>query len=98
MNEPSFAAAGRTPYHGYYYRMLYAQGANANGGAREYFKDGVLTEGFAGIAWPADYGASGVMTFIVSNNGNIYQKDLGKGTTIKEFNPDASWKRVEDPS
>jgi hypothetical protein len=92
----------RTPYHGYYYRMLYAQGPNANGGAREYFKDGVLTEGFALIAWPADYGASGVQTFIVNQDGVVFQKDLGEETaavadTIKLFDPDSSWTAIAPP-
>jgi hypothetical protein len=96
------AGEGRTPYHGYYYRMLYAQGPNANGGAREYFKDGVLTEGFAGIAWPADYGSSGVMTFIINQDGVVFQKDLGEDTatvveTIKAFDPDSSWTAIVPP-
>ena len=96
------AGEGRTPYHGYYYRMLYAQGTNASGGAREYFKDGVLTEGFAGIAWPADYGASGVMTFIVNLDGVVFQKDLGEDTatvveSIKAFDPDSSWTAIVPP-
>jgi len=97
-----YAAAGRTPYHGYYYRMLYAQGPNANGEAREYFKDGLLTEGFAGIAWPADYGSSGVMTFIVNADGVVFQKDLGEDTAtlaegIKSFDPDSSWTAIVPP-
>ena len=75
---------------------------NANGGAREYFKDGLLTEGFAGIAWPADYGASGVMTFIVNQDGVVFQKDLGEDTataveTIKTFDPDSSWTAIVPP-
>jgi hypothetical protein len=90
---------GRTPYHGYYYRLLYAQGSNANGGAREYFKDGVMTEGFALVAWPADYGASGVQTFIVNMDGVVFQKDLGEDTAtaveaIKSFDPDSSWTAI----
>jgi hypothetical protein len=90
------AAAERQPYHGYYYRMLYAQGENANGGARDYFKDGLLTEGFALVAWPADYGSSGVQTFIVNQDGVVFQKDLGEDTataveSIKAFDPDSSW-------
>jgi hypothetical protein len=95
--------AGATePYHGYYYRLLYAQGPNANGGAREYFKDGLLTEGFAIIAWPADYGASGVMTFIVNQDGVVFQKDLGEDTAtavqaIQAFDPDGSWVAVAPP-
>jgi len=97
-----YASGGRTPYHGYYYRMLYAQGANANGGEREYFKNGVLTEGFAGIAWPADYGSSGVMTFIVNQDGVVFQKDLGEDTatvveTIQKFDPDSSWTAIVPP-
>ncbi len=67
-------------YHGYRYRLLYAQSAAAAGGAREYFKDGVLSEGFATVAWPADYGISGVMTFIVNQDGAVYQRDLGDDT------------------
>jgi hypothetical protein len=92
----------RMPYHGYYYRMLYAQGANANGGARDYFKDGLLTEGFALVAWPADYGSSGVMTFIVNQDGVVFQKDLGEDTataveSIQAFDPDSSWVAVVTP-
>jgi len=96
--EEGYRAGGadRTPYHGYYYRMLYAQGANANGGARDYFKDGLLTEGFALVAWPADYGSSGVQTFIVNQDGVVFQKDLGEDTataveSIQSFDPDSSW-------
>jgi hypothetical protein len=86
----------RRPYHGYYYRLLYAQGPNANGGARDYFKDGLMTEGFALIAWPADYGSSGVQTFIVNQDGVVFQKDLGEDTataveSIQSFDPDSSW-------
>ena len=89
----------RRPYHGYYYRMLYAQGTNANGGARDYFKDGLLTEGFALLAWPADYGSSGVMTFIVNQDGVVFQKDLGDDTataveSIQAFDPDSSWTAI----
>lgn len=91
--------AGPTPYHGYYYRMIYAQGPNAAGGAKDYFKDGVLTEGFALIAWPAEYGVSGVQTFIVNQDGTVFQKDLGEDTAtaaeaILLFDPDSSWKAV----
>ena len=93
------AGAQRTPYHGYYYRMLYAQGPNARTGAREYFKDGLLTEGFALIAWPADYGSSGVQTFIVNQDGIVWQKDLGEDTAkaaeaISQFDPDGSWTAI----
>jgi hypothetical protein len=97
------AAEGeRTPYHGYYYRMLYAQGEHANGGARDYFKDGLYTEGFALIAWPADYGSSGVQTFIVNQDGIVFQKDLGEDTAtvveaINVYDPDSSWVAVVPP-
>jgi hypothetical protein len=92
----------RRPYHGYYYRMLYTQGPNASGGAREYFRDGLLTEGFALLAWPADYGSSGVMTFIVNQDGVVFQKDLGEETataveTIQSFDPDSSWTAIAPP-
>ena len=101
--EGDRASAARTPYHGYYYRMLYAQGANANGGAREYFKDGLLTEGYALVAWPADYGSSGVQTFIVNHDGVVFQKDLGEDTAtaveaIKLFDPDGSWTAIAPPA
>lgn len=92
----------RAPYHGYYYRMLYAQGENANGGARDYFKDGLLTEGFALVAWPADYGSSGVQTFICNQDGIVFQKDLGEDTAtaveaIQSFDPDSSWTAIVPP-
>jgi hypothetical protein len=95
--------ASRTPYHGYYYRLLYKQGTNANGGAKEYFKDGVMTEGFALVAWPADYGSSGVQTFIVNQDGVVFQKDLGEDTanaveTLQSFDPDSSWTAIVPPA
>jgi len=89
----------RTAYHGYHYRILFSQGPSANGGARDYFKDGLLTEGFALVAWPADYGSSGVMTFIVNEDGVVFQKDLGEDTataveSIQVFDPDSSWTAI----
>ncbi len=95
--------SARTPYHGYYYRMLFKQGTNANGGAKEYFKDGLLTEGFALVAWPADYGSSGVQTFIVNQDGVVFQKDLGEDTAtaveaIQAFDPDSSWTAIVPPA
>jgi hypothetical protein len=95
------AVAGkRTPYHGYYYRMLYAQGPNADGGAMEYFQDGELTGGIALLAWPANYEASGVMSFMINQQGVVYQKDLGEDTgaaaeSIQVFDPDDSWSAVD---
>jgi hypothetical protein len=93
----------RLPYHGYYYRMLYRQGEHANGGAREFFKNGLLTQGFALVAWPAAYQVSGAMTFIVSQDGVVFQKDLGKDTesvvaAISAYDPDSSWAQVEETS
>lgn len=93
----------RPPYHGYYYRMLYRQGGHATGGAREYFKDGLLTQGFALIAWPASYQVSGAMTFIVNQDGVVLQKDLGADTEaiaaeMSAFDPDTSWAAVTETS
>ena len=91
----------RLPYHGYYYRLLYGQGPAASGGALNYFRDGLLINGFALVAWPADYGVSGVQTFIVNQDGVVFQKDLGDDTataveSIQEFDPDSSWTKVEE--
>lgn len=87
-------------YHGYRYRILTAQGAAAEGGARSYIVDGHMTAGFALIAWPADYGKTGVMTFMVSDRGVVFQRDLGAGTDraageITRFDPGPGWSRVE---
>jgi hypothetical protein len=93
------ATAGPAPYHGYLYRILTAQGPNAPGGARSYLKDGRMTGGFGLVAWPAEHGQSGVMTFQVGPQGIVYQKDLGPGTAeavkaIAAFDPDESWTPV----
>jgi hypothetical protein len=90
----------RAPYHGYYYRMLKAQGKSAKGGAKSYIVDGKMSGGFAFLAYPAQYRVSGVMSFVVNQNGVIYQKDLGEKTDdiaqqMTEYNPDASWKIVK---
>ncbi|HUC66075.1 MAG TPA: DUF2950 domain-containing protein [Stellaceae bacterium] len=87
---------GRTPYHGYYYRILTGQGPAAKGGAYSYIVKGHMIAGFALVAFPAQYGVSGVMTFIVNNDGVVYEQDLGPDTaeraeTMKLFNPDSSW-------
>src|SRR5580704_1790568 len=89
------------PYHGYLYRILTGQGAAAKGGAKSYLSDGKLTGGVALIAYPVEYRVSGVMTFIINQNGVVYQKDLGEKTSeaaaaITEYNPDSTWKRVTD--
>ena len=91
---------GLTPYHGYYFRILKAQGPDAPGGAMNYVVKGKMIGGFALIAWPAEYGNSGVMTFVVNHAGGVYQKDLGKRTDfvakrLTLFNPDQTWKKVD---
>jgi len=90
-----------TPYRGYYYLILTRQGRNAPGGAKSYIVNGKMTEGFAFVAYPAEYRSSGVMTFIVSEDGVVYQKDLGRKTDVlakamKEYNPNSSWQKAED--
>jgi hypothetical protein len=92
-----------TPYHGYYYRLLSAQGSNAEGGAIDYKVKGQLYGGFALVAYPAEYGNSGVMTFITNYAGVVFQKDLGKDTAtrakaLKTFDPDASWTKAPTAS
>ncbi len=91
-----------SPYHGYYYHLLTAQGPSAPGGAKSYLADGALTGGFAAVAWPAEYRASGVMTFIVGQDGVVYQKDLGDDTeklaqSLAVYDPDSSWTPAEKP-
>ncbi|MGH8616389.1 MAG: DUF2950 domain-containing protein [Burkholderiales bacterium] len=87
------------PYHGYFYRMLKAQGKDAPGGGYDYLAKGSMIGGFAVIATPVNYGTSGVMTFLVSHDGVVYQKNLGPDTAqvaarITRFNPDAGWARI----
>jgi hypothetical protein len=86
------------PYHGYVYRTLTRQGANAKGGAYEYIVNGELMGGFAAVAFPAEYGNSGVMTFMVNHDGVVYSKDLGPDTAklamaIESFDPGPDWKK-----
>jgi Protein of unknown function (DUF2950) len=88
------------PYDGYYFRVLTAQGPAAPGGAFSYLINGHMIAGHAMVAWPAAYGDSGVETFVCGENGVVYQKDLGPntaalGTSMAQFNPDATWKVVE---
>jgi hypothetical protein len=91
--------AARVPYHGYYFRVLTQQGPSAPGGALDYVVRGKMIGGFALIAWPAEYGNSGVMTFVVNHTGTVYQKDLGDYTMnlvkrMNWFDPDQTWKKV----
>jgi hypothetical protein len=94
---------GRTPYHGYYFKILTKQGAAAPDGELEYVVKGKMIGGFALVAYPAEYENSGVMTFIVNHNGQVYQKDLGPHTArlaerMTSFNPDSTWKKVDSPA
>jgi len=96
------AGEGRTPYHGYYYRILTQQGPHAQGGALDYVVKGKMIGGFALVAYPAEYGNSGVMTFLVNHAGTVYQKDLGADTTMlarrmTSFDPDQTWKKTNVP-
>jgi len=92
-------SAELTPFHGYLYRMLTKQGKNAPGGAYDYQVNGKMLGGFAVLAYPASYGMSGVVSFMVNQDGVVYQKDLGQNTAalvaeMTEFDPDPSWKRA----
>ena len=89
-----------TPFHGYYFRMLTRQGPAAKGGARDYIVNGQLTRGFAFVAYPAEYRNSGVMTFIINQDGVVYEQDLGPdtvklGAAMSEYNPDWAWNRED---
>ncbi len=90
------AGTGRAPFHGYYFRILTAQGKSASGGAKNYLADGEMRGGFALVAWPAEYDASGVMTFVVNQDGVVFEKDLGPETSahaaaVTRFDPDLTW-------
>jgi hypothetical protein len=91
----------QTPYRGYFFRVLTRQGKHAPDGAKSYIVNGKMTEGFAFAAYPAEYRSSGVMTFIVNQDGIVYEKDLGNktealGKAVQEYNPDSSWGKAED--
>jgi len=94
------AKSGPTPYHGYLYRILTSQGPAASDGAYDYVVRGHMMGGFALVAFPAQYGVSGIMTFIVNQDGVVHQKDLGSNThalgmAMKKYNPDSTWTKVE---
>jgi len=91
----------KTPYAGYHFKILTAQGAAAPAGKFNYIINGRLIAGFAMVAWPAEYGKTGVMTLVVNHYGDVYQRDLGPDTTkaaaaINEYNPDKTWAKVTD--
>ena len=95
-----YESGKRHPFHGYYFRILTAQGPHARGGARDYLVDGKLSGGFAILAYPAEYGASGVMSFLVSRRGTVYEKDLGDDTAqaaqgMTAFDPDSAWRALK---
>lgn len=97
----SAKADAHTPFHGYYFRMLRGQSSRAPSGAKVYLVDRKMTGGFAIVAYPAEYGNSGAMTFMINQDGLLLQKDLGKTTTetataMAEFDPDATWSPVEE--
>jgi hypothetical protein len=103
---PVFAAARAAGgsddagYHGYRYKLLTSQGKNAPGGAYDYVARGRMIGGFAAVAWPVKYGDTGVMTFMVSHDGVVYEKDLGPDTAARaaamtRFDPDSSWEKAE---
>jgi hypothetical protein len=87
----------RGPFHGYYFKVLTRQGKHAPGGKYNYVVNGNMIAGFAMVAWPAEYGGSGVMTFVVNQQGRVYQKDLGPATAkiarkMSAYDPDPTWK------
>ena len=93
-------SAKRTPYHGYFFKVLLSQGPDAPGGAFPYVVNGNMVSGFAMVAWPAEYGNSGIMTFLVNANGTVYEKDLGEksgdlASGMTAYNPDQTWKRAK---
>lgn len=94
------STGNRRPYHGYYFKLLESQGPHAPGGAKDFVVNGRMTEGFALIAWPAEYGNSGVMSFLVSHHGVVYERNLGRHTAriasaMREFDPDPNWNVAE---
>ena len=97
--SPSTVGKPAEPYHGYYFRVLKSQGPDAPGGAVDYVLNGKMIGGFALVAWPAEYGVSGIRIFIINHDGVVYEKDLGAATAVQarqmtRFNPDKSWQPV----
>jgi hypothetical protein len=93
--------SSHTPFHGYFFKILTRQGKNAPGGRYNYIINGRMIAGFALLAWPAEYGKSGIMTFIVNQQGRVYQRDLGKKTSemalqMDEYNPGAGWSQSRE--
>jgi Protein of unknown function (DUF2950) len=99
--QQGYRVGAGEPYHGYYYKILTSQGPNAPGGAVDYVVRGNMIGGFGLVAYPAEYGNSGIMTFIINNDGDVFEKDLGDRTSriasrMSTFNPDHTWRKVVD--
>jgi hypothetical protein len=97
---PAADSSAPSPFHGYFFKILTAQGTAAPGGPKDYVVNGVMSGGFALVAWPAHYDVTGVMTFVVNHEGVVHEKDLGVETTVAAslmtlYNPDASWRAVQ---
>ncbi|VVD28661.1 DUF2950 domain-containing protein [Paraburkholderia dioscoreae] len=97
---PHTGSVAKEGYHGYHFRILSAQGPHAKGGSQNYVEKGTMTKGFGLVAWPAEYGRTGVMSFIVNQDGLVYQKNLGPQSAriaagLKSFDPDSSWEAVQ---
>jgi hypothetical protein len=91
------------PFHGYYFKVLSGQGPHTSGGEMSYLDGGKMTKGFAMVAWPSDYGSTGIMTFLVDKTGIVYEKDLGRDTgkiaaAFTAYDPDTTWKPVSEPT
>jgi Protein of unknown function (DUF2950) len=92
----------QAPFRGYFFHILTRQGKNGPGGAKDYISDGKMTGGFAFVAYPSEYGSSGVMTFVVNEAGEVFERDLGKKTealakSMKEYNLDSNWQKAQEP-
>jgi hypothetical protein len=99
-NGPKDKVGKQIPFYGYFFRILTSQGSHASGGAKNYVVGGKMTEGFAFVAYPAEYRSSGVMTFVVDESGTIYEKDLGPDTAklaeaMTAYDPDSTWNKAE---
>jgi hypothetical protein len=99
--KEGYANPNLQPFHGYYFKILKGQGKHADGGTYNYVVKGKMILGFAIVAYPAEYGNSGVMTFMVNQEGTIYEKNVGKNTkrlaeALKIFNPDKTWKKTNE--
>jgi len=100
-NRKAFKEAEPSPFHGYYFKILTAQGKNVPGGGYNYITNGNMVGGFGMVAFPSNWGKSGVMTFVVNQQGKVYEKNLGQDTTkiaqkMKLYNPDKTWKSVKE--